>query len=143
MLVLAGSLVVVLLVVVLMAVLGRNLPDQPGTAQPPENVTIPRPEETASAAAVKLIHRALHTLGRVCRPVAGTDHAAQALQPVTVILAFSRQYPNVSFPLHDETGTTLSLLFVARHEVQSCAPALVAGVERLIPPEYLTPISIE
>lgn len=94
-------------------------------------------------AAVKPVHRALHTLGRVCRPGAVTDPASRARRPVAVILDFARQFPNVSFPVHDETGTTLSLLFVARNEVQSCAPALTARVERLIPPEFLAPSSIE
>lgn len=137
-LIVVGSLGVVSLVLVLGAVVGWNAPDQPVAAQSPHNVTIPRPEETAPAAAVEPVHRALHTLGRACRPSAGTDQRSLAHRPLTVILNFARQYPNVSFPLHDETGTTLSLLFVARNEVQSCAPALITRVERLIPPEYLT-----
>lgn len=136
---LAGSAAIVAVVIVLVAVDGRSSQDPPVNMQSPRNVTIPRPEETAPAAAVKPIHRALHTLGKVCRPGAGTGQAAQARRPVSVILEFAREYPNVSFPLHDETGTTLSLLFVARNEVQSCAPALTAQVERLIPAEYLTP----
>ena len=105
--------------------------------QSPQNVTIPRPEETAPAGAFKPVHRAPHTLGRVCGG-SGTGQASQAWRPVTVILDFARQYPKVSFQVHDETGTTLSLLFVARNEVQSCASALTAQVEGLIPPEYLT-----
>lgn len=136
---LVGSVAIVLLVLLLVAVVDRNAPDQPATTQPPQNVTIPRPKETAPAAAVQPVHEALHTLGRVCRPGAGADQASRARRPVDVILDFARQYPNVSFPQHDETGTTLSLLFVARNEVQSCAPALTARVERLIPAEYLTP----
>ena len=142
-LVLAGALALVSLVLMVVATVGRNSADQPGTAQPPQNVTIPRPEETAPTAAVKPVHRALHTLGRVCRPGAVTDQVSRARRPVAVILDFARRYPNVSFPVHDETGTTLSLLFVARSEVQSCAPALTARVERLIPPEFLSPSSIE
>lgn len=141
--VLAGSVAIVALAVGLAAVVGWNSPDQPVNTQPPQNITIPRPEETAPAAAVKPVHRALHTLGRVCRPGGGTDQTAQARRPVTVILDFARQYQNVSFPVHDETGTTLSLLFVARNEVQTCAPALAAQVERLIPAEYLTPSAAE
>jgi len=143
MLVLAGALALVSLVLMVVAMVGRNSPDQPGTAQPPQNVTIPRPEATAPSAAVKPVHRALHTLGRVCGPGAGTAGAAQARRPVSVILAFARRYPNVNFSVHDEMGTTLSLLFVARNEVQTCAPALTAPVERLIPPEYLTPTAPE
>lgn len=142
-LVLTGSLVVVALIVLLAAMVGQKPKDPPGTKQSPQNVTLPRPEETAPANAVIPIHRALHTLGRVCRPGAVTDPASRARRPVAVILDFARRYPNVSFPVHDETGTTLSLLFVARDEVQSCAPSLTARVELLIPPEYLTPSSIE
>lgn len=138
-LVVAVSLGVVSLALILLAVVGPRSPDRPGATQSPQNVTIPRPEETAPAAAVKPVHRALHVLGRVCRPGASTDQASHAQRPVQVILTFARKYPNVSFPLHDETGTTLSLLFVARNEVQSCAPSLTARIERRIPAEYLTP----
>lgn len=137
-LVLAGSLAVVSLVLVLAGVVGQISKDQTGTTQSPQNVTLPRPKEPAPAAAVEPIHRALHTLGRVCGPGAVADQASRARRPVTVILDFARRYPNVRFPVHDETGTTVSLLFVARNEVQTCAPALTPRVERLIPPELLT-----
>ena len=138
-LVLAGSLGLFVLGAVLVALVGRDSPDRPLITPSPQNVTIPRPEETAPAGAVQTIHRALHTLGRVCRSGGRTDQASEARRPVTVILDFARRYPDVSFPVHDETGTTLSLLFVARKEVQDCAPALTAQVELLIPPEYLAP----
>lgn len=138
-LVLVGCVAVVLLVLVLVVGVDRDSPDQPVTTPSSQNVTIPRPEETAPAGAVKPVHRALHSLGRVCRRGGGTDRASRARRPVTVILDFARRFPNVSFPVHDETGTTLSLLFVARDEVQDCAPALTVQVERLIPAEYLAP----
>ena len=138
-LVLAGSLGLVTLAAVLVAIVGRDSPDQPMSTPSRQNVTIPRPAQTAPAGAVEPVHRALHTLGRVCRAGGGSDKASEARRPVTLILDFARRFPNVSFPVHDETGTTLSLLFVARDEVQDCAPALTAQVERLIPPEYLTP----
>ena len=140
---LVSSLGVVSLVLVLTVVVGQTSKDQPGITQSPHNVALPRPEESAPAAAVEPIHRALHSLGRACRPGAGIGQEAQARRPVGVILDFARQYPNAGFPVHDETGTTLSLLFVARDEVQSCAPALTARVERLIPRKYLTPSSVE
>ena len=138
-LVLIGSVPVVLLVLVLVAGVHRDSPDQPVTTRSSQNVAIPRPEETAPAAAVNPVHRAPHILGRVCRPGGDTDRTSRARGPVNVMLACARQFPNVSFPVHDETGTTLSLLFVARDEVRDCAPALTAQVERLIPAEYLAP----
>ena len=138
-LVLAGSLGLVLLAAVLVALIGRDSPDQAMSTPSPQNITIPRPEAAAPAGSVKPVHRALHMLDRVCRPSGGTDQASRARRSVSVILDFARRFPNVSFPVHDETGTTLSLLFVARDEVQDCAPALAGRVERLIPPEYLTP----
>ena len=135
---LAGSAGMVSLVVVLAAIDTKS-PDQPTGARSAQNITIPRPDAIAPGAAVEPVHRALHVLGRVCRPGANTDQAPRATRAVSVILQFARRYPSVSFPLHDETGTTLSLLFVARSQVQSCAPQLTARVERLIPREYLTP----
>lgn len=135
---LAGLLASVSLALVLVGVVGSASRDQPVTAQPSQNLTLPRPNETAPPAQVAEIHRALHTLGRVCRPGADTDQTSRAQQPVAVILDFARRHPNVSFPIHDETGTTLSLLFVARDSVRSCAPSLMARIERLIPSEYLT-----
>ena len=137
-LVLVGSVAVVLLLLV--QVLGVwDSPEQPATKPSSQNVAIPRPEETAPADAVKPVHRALHSLGQVCRRGGGTDRASHARRPVKVILAFAHRFPNVSFPVHDEIGTTLSLLLVVRDEVQDCAPALTAQVERLIPAEYLAP----
>ena len=138
-LVLAGALAVGVPALLLVSGPGWISLDQSGAAKSPPNLTIPRPQDTAPAAAVKPVHRALHTLGRLCRRGAVDAKATQARRPVMVILAFARQYPNVTFPLDDETGTTLSLLFVARNEVTSCAPALTALVERLIPPEFLPP----
>lgn len=144
-LVLVGSVAVVLLVLILVVGVDRDSPDQPVTTPSSHNVAIPRPEETAPADAVKPVHQALHSLGRVCRRGGDTDQASasRARGPVNVILAFARRFPNVSFPVHDETGTTLSLLFVARNEVQDCAPALTAQVERLIPAEYLAPTAAQ
>ena len=141
-LVLVGSVAVVLLVLVLVVAVDQDSAP-PVTTPSSQNVTIPRPEETAPASAVKPVHRALHGLGRVCRRGGGTDRASRARRPVNVILDFARRFPNVSFPVHDETGTTLSLLFVARNEVQDCAPALTAQVERLIPAEYLAPTAAQ
>lgn len=140
-LVLIGSVAVVVLVLILIVGADRDSPAPPVTTPSSQNVAIPRPEETAPADAVRPVHRALHNLGRVCRRGGDTDtdQASRARRPVNVILAFARRFPNVSFPVHDETGTTLSLLFVARDEVQDCAPALTAQVERLIPAEYLAP----
>ena len=135
----AGSLALLVLATVLAALVGRNSPDQPATNPSPQNVTIPRPEQTAPADAVTPVHRALHELSRVCTPGGGTNQSFAARRPVTAILDFARRYPDVSFPLHDETGTTLSLLFVARHEVRSCAPALTERIDRLIPHDYLLP----
>lgn len=127
------------LVLVLVGVIGWGSRDPATTTQSSQTLTLPRPEQTAPPAAVRPIHRALHTLGSVCKPGDDTKQTSRARPPLEVILDFARRYPNVSFPIHDETGTTLSLLFVARDSVRSCAPTLMPRVERLIPSEYLTP----
>ena len=139
-LVLTGSLAAIALVLVLTTVIGRSPTNERLITPSPQNVTLPRPEATAPTAAVRPVHRALHALGRLCGSDAvSAEASSQARRPVMVILEFAHRYPNVSFPVHDETGTTLSLLFVARNEVRACAPMLAAQVERSIPPEYLTP----
>ena len=135
------TLAVVIVAVPLLLVVAALTPsgDVAIVARSPQNLTMPRPEQTAPPSAVRPVHRALHALGRLCASEKRTGQAQLAQPPVTVIIAFARRYPNVSFPIHAETGTTLSLLFVARDSVRSCAPSLAARVERLIPSEYLAP----
>lgn len=136
-LLLAALLAAGVLVLVLVGVIRWASPDSSLTTQPSQNVILPQPEQTAPAAAVRPVHRALHTLGRVCKPGDDTNRTSQAEPSLAVILDFAHRYPNVRFPVHDETGTTLSLLFVARDSVRSCAPGLIPRVDRLIPSEYL------
>lgn len=54
------------------------------------------------------------------------------------MLDFARRYPSVSFPIDDETGTTVSLLAVVRDEVRTCAPSLAGAVDAALPKPYRT-----
>lgn len=123
----------------LVGVTGRASRDVATTSQTSPDYSLPTPAGTVPATVSQPVHRALHTLERTCARGDGTERTARARPPLEVILDFARRNPDVSFPIHDETGTTLSLLFVARASLGSCAPGLVPRVERLIPAKYLAP----
>lgn len=131
---LAGLVTAGILAVVL---LSSNPPDRnalPGSDSP--TALIPRPERTAPPASARQIHRALHGLGKICKPDDTTVRTARARPPVKAILSFARRYPNVSFAIDDETGTTVTLLMVTREALRTCAPSLMAQVNQSLPPEY-------
>jgi hypothetical protein len=58
------------------------------------------------------------------------------LRALRAIKRFVADHPNARFPIDDETGSTLSLLFVFRDELLTCAPSLVEGIASLIPGRY-------
>lgn len=131
-LLLIGGLLASATLVVMVTVGGR-----PASDGSPEGYTLPRPAERAAPSAVRPVHQALHTLGKVCTEDADPVQATAVGSAVDVILRFARRNPDVRFPIHDEVGTTPSLLFVARDSVRTCAPWLTDRIERLVPPEYL------
>lgn len=81
-------------------------------------------------------HRALHAMGRACRKRAADRDPKTVAGPARVMIHFARDYPRGGFTIDDEPGTTLSLLFVLRHELQKCDPSLVAGAEALLPERF-------
>lgn len=135
--VLVGATVVLAVLLAAAVLSASRSADRPVRAEAPQNLSLARPDRTAPAAAVSAVHRALHRLGRACEGTPQGSREQRARRPVRDLLRFAREHPSVSFRIHDETGTTVSLLFVARAAVQSCAPSLTARVERQIPAEYL------
>ena len=131
-LLLIGGLLASAALVAMVTVVGR-----PSSDGSPEGYTLPRPAERAAPSAVRPVHQALHTLGKVCTEDADPVQATAVGPAVDVILRFARRNPDVRFPIHDEVGTTPSLLFVARDSVRQCAPRFIGRIERLIPLEYL------
>lgn len=116
---------------VLVAVSTRADPSRPDGAP---SVALPTPTAVASTAAAAEVHAALHAIGRRCRVARHPTRAIAA--EVGTILQFAARYPNVSFSIDDEKGTTLALLFVVRDAVGRCAPSLVAKVQAAMPPQY-------
>ena len=130
-LLLVGGLLASAALVVLTTVGGR-----PASDGSPEGYRLPRPAERAAPSAVRPVHQALHTLGKVCTGDADPTQATAVGPAVDVILRFARRNPDVRFPIHDEVGTVPSLLFVARDSVRQCAPQFIGRIDRLIPAEY-------
>lgn len=101
--------------------------------------TLPLPSQSPPQPRVEAAHRALHVVGRACRQPT-IDRGGDAVRaPVEQIRRFAGDYPNGGFTIDDEPGTTLSLLIVLRYELQSCEPALVPGVDALLPVEFRDP----
>lgn len=98
--------------------------------------TAPSMEETAPAAEVQQIHRALHALGKICKLPDATNQTALARPSVEAIVDFARRYPNARFAIDDETGTTVALLLVAREALRTCAPSLIPQISRTLPSRY-------
>lgn len=123
------------------------LRQDPGTSPQPATVpgpgiavsTLPEPTEFPPDRRVAAAHRALHAVGRACKPDSGPIELSDVERPVKVIEDFARQYPNGGFRMDDERGTTLALLVVVRFELQGCAPPLAARIERLLPAQFRDP----
>lgn len=136
----AAWLVALLVVVVALGAVG--LITRPGTrgsgSGPADTAT---PSSTASAvsppaAEVRPVHGALHDLDARCKPGASSKVQIGLARDADRIVAFARRYPNARFPIDDETGSTLSLLLVARQSLRTCAPAAAATVDGALPPQY-------
>lgn len=135
---LAGLVAIVSLALVLLKSIPQEM-SRPEMITDSSNATAPRPVQTAPPAAASRVHQALHDLGRICKPNDTTDQTSRAREPVAVVLDFARRYPAVSFRVHDETATTVSLLIVVRYSLRSCAPTLMTRVNHALPAEYQTP----
>ena len=96
----------------------------------------PRPKSQAPKDEAQRVHLALHAIGRICESVGTTNRTALVRPHIDTILDFARRFPNVSFPVDDETGATVSLLIVARDGVRTCAPSLVDTINSALPKQY-------
>lgn len=105
------------------------------TLATPGRVRLPQTTESLDRQQAEPVHRALHALGSACRrdPAGRRQGVLRALDVITTFVA---RHPAARFPVDDESGTTLALLFVVRDELRTCAPTLVSDINRLIPAEY-------
>ncbi|MFK4729511.1 hypothetical protein ROT00_07480 [Agromyces mediolanus] len=97
------------------------------------STTTSEPSSSAPPAAVDAAHAALHLLGEECAPDA--EPPADVAVAVDTIASFAGRYPKGRFPIDDETGTSVSLLLVARNALIDCAPAEAARLDALLPVE--------
>lgn len=114
------------------------LDDPRGGVGPAAVASVPRRTEgfsKAPAAEVQRVHAALHDIGRWCESRADLRAPRRLARAADVILIFARRYPKARFSIDDETGSTLSLLLVARYELRNCAPTDAARVDGVLPPK--------
>lgn len=93
---------------------------------------------------VQQVHAVLHDFDRWCTPQADARARQRLARGAEVIVSFARRHPAARFGIDDETGTTVSLLLVARNELRVCAPAAAASADRALPAEIrqrLTPLT--
>ena len=105
------------------------------TSSPRPFAELPSATETLDERHGEPAHRALHSLGRACRRKPAPRRQGVE-QPLRAIVRFVARHPSAQFPVDDEAGSTLTLLFVVRDELLTCAPSLVGGIDRLIPEPY-------
>ncbi|MFF7643867.1 hypothetical protein [Streptomyces canus] len=129
--------VVATLVLGAIGVLRANGPgDQGGSATTSTTVGTPTPAATPPAVDVRRVHNALHDIDARCGTAVSGKARAELEGDADTVTAFARRYPDASFRVDDETGTTLSLLLVVRQGLRDCAPTATARVNQALPPEY-------
>lgn len=132
--------VVGLIALLLASALPAATQQEPGGDMAPVEPTalyeLPKPQTRLDPVAARSIHRSLHRVGEAC--AAPTTDAKRTLlaRQVRRIERIATQHPGAAFTIDDERGSILSLLFVLRHELEDCDPALVSRVDDLIPPAY-------
>ena len=87
---------------------------------------------------VDIIHAALHDIGSRCRPSTrlSSDAQEELAKDVDDIVSFARRHPDARFPIDDECGTALSLLFETRDELRVCSPRQAARIDQEMPAEF-------
>jgi len=96
----------------------------------------PEPSSSASPAQVEAVHQALHSLGDQCRLGKSDRSDASINRNVDTLLTFARRYPEGRFAIDDETGSALSLLFVARDTLRPCDSVEAARVDLALPSKF-------
>ncbi|MFF7642984.1 hypothetical protein [Streptomyces canus] len=110
--------------------------DRGGAATTSTTVGTPTPAVTPPAVDVRRMHNALHDIDARCRTAVSGKARTELEGDADTVTAFVRRYPDASFRVDDETGTTLSLLLVARQSLRDCASTAATRVDRALPPEY-------
>lgn len=87
------------------------------------------------------VHHDLHVIARVCGP-GSRDRSRLVADPASTILRFARRWPDARFPIHDEVGTSVSLLMVTREALKSCAPRWSRAANLELPTQYRSPVAV-
>lgn len=109
-----------------------------GSAAAPETTPLSKSYGSPPRKQVDVIHAALHSIGSRCAPGANLVAGAEAglTKEVDAIVFFARRYPDSRFPIDDESGTALSLLFTTRDELRVCSPRQAARINQAMPAEF-------
>lgn len=116
--------------VALVALLAAVFVDR-GRSPAPARSAKPKPQE------VRRVHAVLHGIEEACSGSRVGPRVSASLEAnANTIVRFARKYPQVRFPIDDESGRALSLLLVAREALLPCAPLAAARVDRALPQKY-------
>lgn len=131
------GLVTVLVLIGLRALTNDGSPAAPETTPLSKSYGSPPQEQ------VDVVHAALHTIGSRCAQRTNPGGRAQdeLAKNVDTIVLFARRYPNSRFPIDDESGTALSLLFATRDELRVCSPRQAARINQVMPAEFRDKVS--
>lgn len=97
---------------------------------------VPKPTQHPPRHQVDLVHEALHAIGRLCKQAEVNRENRALTRPIETIRGFAAQYPSGGFVIDGEPGTTLGLLIVVRHELETCDPTLARSIDKLIPVQF-------
>jgi hypothetical protein len=90
---------------------------------------------TPTAQEVRGIHTILHRLENACSRRLSGSRRQRLARDVGTLIRFSRTYPRARFQIDDESAHAVSVLLVAREELQRCAPDAAARIDQALPKE--------
>lgn len=92
--------------------------------------------EVPSAADIRRVHDALHTIDKVCaRSRIGPATRRLLERDARMFARFAAAYPRAQFRIDDEEARARSLLLVARQTLERCDPRAAVIVDRALPAE--------
>lgn len=97
---------------------------------------VPVPTQRPPRHRVDAVHEALHAVGKLCKPAEVNRGRRPLTRAIETIRGFAAQYPRGGFFIDGEPGTTLGLVIVVRHQLETCDPTLARTIDELVPVQF-------
>lgn len=130
------GVVTILALAVSSAIVALFIPAAPVPGELDAPVVVPSPAQRPPQERVDAVHGALHALGKLCNQPEVNRGRRLLTRRFETVRKFAAQYPSGGFAIDGESGTTLGLLIVVRHELETCDPMLVRKIDAMVPPQF-------